>query len=60
MNMIEKLAEEIKKQPDYEKWKRRPKWLNFLVLDLFFAPIYHRAGLPDWILFEACREADLI
>ena len=60
MNMIEELAEEIKKQPDYKKWKRRPKWLNFLVLNLFYTPMFHRAGHSDWILFEAFREADLI
>ncbi len=60
MSKIEELAEEVRNHPDYEKWKRRPKWINFLVITLFEAPIVNRAGIGTWILYEVYKEAGLI
>lgn len=60
MNKIEELAEEVRNHPDYEKWKRRPKWVNFLVLILSDALIMDSGAIGSYALYKVYKEADLI
>ncbi len=59
MTIIEETVLMIKQHPDYEKIKKRPKWLNFIIMCLF-CTVYGISKIQEAALIEAFVKAELI